>query len=268
MNEINSNYVEIQSWSHLQEQLFENSWDKGIGRFRSQCAYRGVDVANYPLSTTLMRLGGDFKSLEQHLLRNFTKYAYRDVVEKDSIWHWLTVAQHHGLPTRLLDWTNSPLVAVHFATADLSQFDKDGAIWMVQYQEAHQELPQNLISILKQDGANLFTVKMLREAIPSLDTLEGLSEKPFPLFLEPPSIDDRIVNQHSIFSLFSSAGIEFDRWLAPRPELWKKLIIPSHLKWEFRDKLDQSNITERVLFPGLDGLSQWLKRYYSPNHSR
>jgi len=62
----------------------------------------------------------------------------------------------------------------------------------------------------------------------------------------------------------SSPRALLDEWLARHPQLYRRIIIPAALKWEVRDKLDQANITERVLLPGLDGLSRWLKRHYSP----
>ena len=58
----------------------------------------------------------------------------------------------------------------------------------------------------------------------------------------------------------------FDNWLIKHPEIYRRIIIPAGLKWEIRDKLDQANITERVLFPGLDGLASWLKRHYQPKN--
>lgn len=78
------------------------------------------------------------------------------------------------------------------------------------------------------------------------------------------SIDDRIINQFALFSLMSDPTARLSDWLADRPEVFRRIIIPAGVKWEIRDKLDQANVTERVLSPGLDGLSRWLKRYYTP----
>jgi FRG domain len=52
--------------------------------------------------------------------------------------------------------------------------------------------------------------------------------------------------------------------LARHPDLARRIVVPAELKWEIRDKLDQANITEHVLFPELDGLSRWVARYYTP----
>jgi hypothetical protein len=255
------------SWGDLHERIFADSWDATIGRHRSRHAFRGASDANYRLETGLMRLGGPYLQLEPHLLRAFKKYAHRSVVEQDSLWHWLSVAQHHGLPTRLLDWTYSPVVALHFATWEMQKQDVDGAVWIVDYSKAHQLLPLRVRAVLEREGAHIFTVEMLSENFASLRDLEGLSSPgggDFVMFFEPPSLDDRIVNQFAYFSVLSRADLTMDDWMAAHEGIWKKIVIPKELKWEVRDKLDESNITERVLFPGLDGLSQWLKRHYTP----
>jgi hypothetical protein len=258
------NECRIDNWSQLQDELFADSWNDDLGRYRSRFAFRGLSDASYPLQTTLSRLGGPDPELERHLLRNFKKYAHRSVVEHDSVWHWLSVAQHYGLPTRLLDWTYSPYIALHFCTANIERFDLDGVIWAVNYQQAHARLPVPLRDKLEAEGANVFTVEMLSEALPTLNDLCGLASENPAIFFEPPSMDDRISNQFALFSVLPGAEQVMNAWLRERPGLWRRIVIPAALKWEIRDKLDQANITERVLFPGLDGLSRWLRRHYSP----
>ena len=180
------------------------------------------------------------------------------------MWNWLALAKHYGLPTRLLDWSFSPYVALHFATDDLERFDRDGVVWAADYHGVQAYLPDRLRGVLDEEGADVFTARMLLRAASSLHELEELAGGPFVVFFEPPSLDARIVNQYALFSLMSSASASLSPWLAARPGLARRIVIPAQLKWEVRDKLDQANITERVLFPGLDGLSRWLKRQYTP----
>jgi len=251
--------IEVQSWSELMDALFHDSWSKGLQRFRSSYVYRGLEDANYDLTSTLNRLGESH--LEKHLLRNFRKYSQIEG-ENKSIWNWLALAQHHGLPTRLLDWTYSPLVALHFATANFMHFDKDGMIWAVNYVDTKEYLPDQLVSIIGDEGSHIFTAEMLDRAVSSIPELGTLKKEDFAVFFEPPSLDQRIVNQYAVFSMMSNPNRTISEWLSTAEVRYFRIVIPAELKWEIRDKLDQSNINERVLFPGLDGLARWLKRHY------
>ncbi len=251
--------IEVQNWNELMESLFHDSWSGGLQRFRSAYVYRGMEDASYDLTTTLNRLGESH--LEKHLLRNFRKYS--QIEDKNfSIWNWLALAQHHGLPTRLLDWTYSPLVALHFATANFLNFEKDGILWAINYVDTKNYLPDQLACIIEDEGSHIFTAEMLEREVHSLTELKRLKKEPYAVFFEPPSIDQRIVNQYAVFSMMSNPNLTISKWLERTAVRYFKIIIPAELKWEIRDKLDQSNINERVLFPGLDGLATWLKRHY------
>jgi FRG domain len=256
--------IRIATWNELHEQLYHGAWNEKIGRFRPTFAYRGMADAGADLKSSLMRLGGKYRQQERHLLRNFRKYALPSSTMADSPWNWLALAQHHGLPTRLLDWTHSPYVALHFATEAVEQYGTDGVVWCLDYTRTNRFLPEPFQRALKREGSDLLTVEMLSRVTPTLQAFDRLSSSVFVALWEPPSLDERIVNQYALFSLLSSPKTPLDTWLKQHPDCYRRIILPASLKWEIRDKLDQANITERVLFPGLDGLCRWLKRYYSP----
>jgi hypothetical protein len=102
----------------------------------------------------------------------------------------------------------------------------------------------------------------------TLGDFDALTREPFLMFIEPPALDTRILNQAALFSLMPSPTASVQEWLLAHPELTGRVVVPAELKWEVRDKLDQANITERTLFPGLDGLSRSLQRYYQPRPRR
>ena len=260
----------MKNWLDIVDALYEGSWSEDLRRFRSPFAFRGLSRVHHTLSSSLVRLADgreDGRRVELALLRNFRKYAHEEARGTDSIWAWLALGQHRGLPTRLLDWTYSPLVALHFATEDPADFGQDGVVWCVNFVEANTRLPRRLKRILEQEGSDTFTVEML-SAFKTLRAFDALSREPFVVFLEPPAIDRRILNQLALFSLMSSPTATLDDWVEQHPDLCRRVIVPASLKWEIRDKLDQANVNERVLFPGLDGLSRWLARYYMPTAPR
>jgi hypothetical protein len=266
--------IEVASLGELIDRVTPEAPDPAVGRLRDCGVYRGSGHVEWPLLTSLDRLGGvdpphTKAGLEEHILRNFIRYS-RPYFPTPPVneWELLVAAQHHGLPTRLLDWTYSPLVAAHFAT--LSRRPVDRVVWRLDWKPVHRRfgfpelalLIQDLDRLVGRDGG--FTPWDLM-AEKGKDGDQGRERQPFACLIEPPSLDARIVAQSAAFTLCSDATRPFDRFLAEHglEDALTKLIVPAARVDRFRDQLDLVSVDERRLFPDLDGVTAQMHRYYS-----
>ena len=260
--------IRITSLGDLIDKVTPIEPDRVSGRHRDSGVYRGAADASRPLLTSLDRLGGvapphGKTGLEEHILRNFIRYS-RPYFETSPVneWELLVAAQHHGLPTRLLDWTYSPLVAAHFATLD-RQDCIDRAVWRLNWKKVHCAFGFPELALLIQDLDELF-FKGGRFSPWTLFNRDP-REKPFACMIEPPSLDARIVAQSAVFTLCSDKSQPFDAFLEEHGlgDALTRFVIPADRTARIRDQLDLASVDERRLFPDLDGVAAQMRRYYS-----
>ena len=247
------------------------------GHLRSPYVFRGADNATWPLETSIVRLPGfrpsNSKTVERSLIRSFRKYAKAGTFDDKSEWYVMAVAQHNGLPTRCLDWAASPFVAAHFACGDEGRKSEDGVVWCLhagalrEINREHHESAKKLDRV-----AWVYDTRLLESQFLDLDALDATFEAAKPatrllLLWEPPSLDERIANQAGMLTLMNSATGSQNAFLCEyaeqHPTLVHRIVIAADAKPEIRAMLDQNNISERTLYPGLPGLCAWLKRYYA-----
>ena len=260
--------IRITSLGELIDQVTPTEPDPKTGRHRDTGVYRGASDACRPLLTSLDRLGGvdpphGKTGLEEHILRNFIRYS-RPYLQTQPVneWELLVAAQHHGLPTRLLDWTYTPLVAAHFATLD-HHIHVDRAVWRLDWKKVHGAFGFPELALLIEDLDELF-VKGGRFS-PWVLFNRKEKEKPFACMIEPPSLDARIVAQSAVFTLCSDKTRPFDEFLETHGlgDALTRFLIPSDKVARVRDQLDLASVDERRLFPDLDGVAAQMRRYYS-----
>ena len=259
--------VTVHTLDELMPLLSEQAYRPDLDRSRSPFVYRGMTNASFRMVTSLRRNCRSLqRTLEPAILKNFAKYAViEDPSVANSVWRQMILGQHHGLPTRLLDWTQSALVALHFAVSeeDLAHMeDHDCMVWRVDIQELHSLLPEAYQQVMRSNQAEVFSVDMLGSVTQSLAQYDrDLGDRGM-VVLEPPSINARIVNQYSFFSVIPMGMENVEDFLNRCTENTVKYVIDRSLRWRVRDMLDQLNMSERIVYPGLDGLSRWIARHY------
>lgn len=202
--------------------------------------FRGQRQASWPLVPSLSRLRlrheVPLDAVEATLMRNFKREClpYLRFTPQDD-WDWLALAQHHALPTRLLDWTANPLAALWFA-----------------------------VSTPATNKAHALVCALLPESPEFVDPVER--PDPFAIrrtmFFQPKHVSERIVAQQGWFSVhrFVPEGQRFsrlDKVAAYRSRL-TRITIPSTAFSDLRFDLDRMGVNESSLFPGLEGLSRHL----------
>jgi len=259
--------VRIQSVADLLPLLTEQEYRQDLDRNRSSYLYRGMPNVDYKMVTSLRRNCKHLqKDLELAILQNFAKYAIReDPNVSRNIWQCMITGQHNGLPTRLLDWSQSPLVGLHFAMTEenLENMEEhDAVVWRIDMQELYGILPERYQTAVNRLQSTIFNIKTMASITESLEQYDRDMKDQAMVIIEPPSTSDRIINQYSFFSIVPTAMSDIEGFLNQRTEHTVRYIIDRHLRWRVRDMLDQLNMSERIIYPGLGGLSKWIARHY------
>jgi hypothetical protein len=260
--------IRIHSLGELIDVVTPEKPDANTGRRRDSGVYRGMSHADWPLLTSLDQLGGvnpphTKADLEEHILRNFVRYSRPHLVPLPANeWELLVSAQHHGLPTRLLDWSYSPLVAAHFATVS-GHHNGDRVVWRLDWQMVHRKFGLPELALLIEDLQQLFGQSEPFTPVRLMRAKPG--QRDFACMIEPPSLDARIEAQCAAFTLCSDKQRSFADFLTEHGLVGAltRFIIPAAEVARVRDQLDLVGIDERLIFPDLDGVAARMRRYYS-----
>jgi hypothetical protein len=173
---------------------------------------------------------------------------------------WLALMQHHGVPTRLLDWTQSPHVALYFAIAD-EPSEANAALWSLDLEwlrvKSNELLGNDAPSAPNHRGGGDDYINQLL----------GQSEAPFIVRIEPLSTSERMAAQQGLLLCKLLHQATFSQILmsmmihpdVPAHPIIRKLTIDKNLRIEFLTRLQEMNIHNASLFPGIDGLGRRLK---------
>ena len=262
-----------------------NTWeeihDYGTEKFAGWM-FRGQQKAKWELKPSFQRCcerqqidPSERARVEDRVCREFRRIYHQyatHVPAKDAVIEWMALMQHHGAPTRLLDFTYSMYVAAYFATEECfatepSEND-DCAIWAFDGPWMKARAAEKLRAGGKKvEAVNRLFCRFQEEDEPIVSDL--LFSAPFVSAvwpINPFRLNERLRIQQGVFLVPGNVSRTFAENLDNMPDAndrFLKIVIPVELAMKARQRLFSMAISRTSLFPGLDGYAQSL-RVYSP----
>lgn len=228
------------------QQVFINSFMEYISFISANCTeqnlFRGIHNESYMLVPKIGREAysgkfsgseeeklGKLQDLEEQTMQRFVDMSvpYLDLRGKSS-WDQWTIGQHHGVPTRFLDWTQNPLIAAFFSVERGTY--ADAAVYIIN-----------------------------KDSFSDSADIDDLFSAPDEIVLHIPSyINPRISAQKGVFTVHKNPLKPIDITLSEMSLPITKIIISHNCFDEIRNMLDWCGINRSFVYPGLDGVASYV----------
>jgi hypothetical protein len=226
----------------------------------------------------------DFGS-ERDIIKEFITYAcsYIDEDPTQDLYKWADFAQHYGVPTRFLDWTENPLVALYFACKDYKPIYKekdfhggrDAVVWMIHFTNYNKYAYSKRQQLESNEAEEKRTIGQTINLL-----IEGKKPVEYPILYKPYYKNQRMSAQSSYFMVWGSKEESFESFFSAdnflksnkkgagreyyenQNEIIFKFTIPADRKQLIINELNLCGVNEKSLFPGLEGIGRYLEMKY------
>jgi len=214
--------------------------------------FRGMTNVDYKLIPSIGRgteegTSGHIDILESDILSEFKRLT-APIIESPpkSDFEWLFLAQHYGLPTRLLDWSTNPMVALFFAVE--CEDDVDGVLHILTEQQVSDQY-----DLFDYKTADITDEK--KQESPILRTIALHHNQGEVVFIRAKYKDQRYLNQKSVFSCHADPFKPLD------VKNQVSLVIKKEWKGQIRRHLRTFGICHSYIYPGLEGICREIKKH-------
>lgn len=214
--------------------------------------FRGQENVSWKLTPSISRNDSEPLKREYENLKRFRQMAPRfiDLQPRDE-WEWLFLMQHYSVTTRLLDWTESPLVALYFAVTKGKEDGNDGALWVIRPAELNRQTGWE--ELQSKAGIPFFGMDKQLDAYLTSSVVNTPSGSAMgPIAAVAPRTSARIAAQLGVFTVFHADFTPLEG-IGDSNHIWR-YVIPAASKQRIREELAVLQMNEFALFPELDKL--------------